>query len=346
MNEPAPDIRELSAGELESFLKANGEQAFRSKQIRQWLWQKGVRSFEEMTNLSQACRKLLADHFSLPAPEVAVRRTAADGTVKTAWNLADGWQVESVLIPGKEKHTVCLSSQVGCPLGCTFCATGGLGFKRNLTVGEIFFQVTDARKEAEQQGSLLSNIVLMGMGEPLLNYANVRTAIDHLTDPTGLGMSPSRITLSTAGLPDQIRRLADDGVRFHLAVSLHSAREEVRSRLMPVNRKYPLAALAESLKYFTEHTGTRPTFEYLLLQGINDSLEDARLLAEYCRQFPVKINIIEYNSVEGSAFRPSSEKQRDAFVRFLESRNMVVNIRRSKGKEIDAACGQLANKQK
>lgn len=340
------NIREIPLEELTTFLSANGEKTFRAKQITEWIWQKGVQDFEEMTNLSKHIRELLstAYYFDKIFPDCI--QTASDGTTKTAWLLSDGNRIESVLIPGNEKYTVCVSSQAGCQLGCRFCATGELGFKRNLTVGEIFDQVLNARKEAEHRNSNLSNIVFMGMGEPLLNYGNVLSAIQRITSEKGLGMSPSRITVSTAGIPAKIRQLADEGVRFNLAVSLHSAKENVRNQLMPVNRSYPLAELANSLIYFVEKTGIRPTFEYLLLNNINDSLEDARALAEYCRQFPVKINIIEYNPVEGSDFRHSPDKQRDAFVRFLENRNMVVNLRKSKGKDIDAACGQLANKRK
>lgn len=340
------NIRDTSPEELAGFLSSHGEKPFRAKQICQWIWQKGVHSFEEMSNLSKATRESLDTAFYFDSIQPERIQTAADGTVKTAWRLHDGLYVESVLIPGKDKFTVCVSSQVGCQLGCSFCATGTLGFKRNLSAGEIFDQVVFARKAAEEKGDTLSNIVFMGMGEPLLNYANVLTAITHITDENGLAMSPYRITVSTAGLPEKIRQLAEDQVRFNLAISLHSANPDTRSRLMPVNQAYPLNDLAESLKYFVEKTGTRPTFEYLLLNGINDSVEDARILASYCKQFPVKINIIEYNNVEGSAFKHTPEKQRDAFIRFLESRNMIVNVRRSKGKDIDAACGQLANKLK
>lgn len=340
------NIRTISTDELAGFLTEHGEKSFRAKQINQWLWQKGLHSFEEMTNLSKTTRELLESSFYFDSLQAERIQTASDGTTKTAWLLYDGLFVESVLIPGKDKFTVCVSSQVGCQLGCRFCATGTLGFKRNLSAGEIFDQVVFAQKNAEEKGSSLSNIVFMGMGEPLLNYTNVLAAINRITDENGLGMSPYRITVSTAGIPDKICQLADDEVRFNLAVSLHSAKPAIRSQLMPVNQAYPLDKLAESLKYFVEKTGTRPTFEYLLLNGINDSLDDARALAEYCKQFPVKINIIEYNNVEGSAFRHSPDKQRDAFVHFLESRNMIVNVRRSKGKDIDAACGQLANKLK
>lgn len=336
------NIREASLQEISQFLTENGEKAFRAKQIWQWLWQRGVMNFEDMTNLSKATRDLLADTYEFDVFISDCVQTASDGTVKTAWRLHDGSLIESVLIPGNQKFTVCVSSQVGCKLGCTFCATGTLGFKRDLSAGEIFCQVIAAKKAAEAQGQTLSNIVFMGMGEPLLNYGNVMTAIDRITAEDGLAMSPYRITLSTAGIPDKIRRLADDQVRFNLAVSLHSAKEAVRTSLMPVNKAYPLAEIADSLKYFVAKTGIRPTFEYLLLKDLNDNLEDAKALAQYCRQFPIKINIIEYNSVSGSGFQHSPDRKRDEFIKFLESCNMVVNLRHSKGKDIDAACGQLA----
>lgn len=342
MDSTKQNIREASLQKISDFLTTNGEKAFRAKQILQWIWQRGATDFEEMTNLPKATREMLAGEWFFDRLEVHRVQTATDGTVKTAWRLHDGEVVESVLIPGNRKFTVCVSSQVGCKLGCKFCATGTLGFRRNLTRGEIFQQVAEARREAERQGVPLSNIVFMGMGEPLLNYDNVLAAIERITAEDGLAMSPYRITLSTAGIPAGIRRLADDGVRFNLAVSLHSAKELVRTSLMPVNKAYPLREVAESLKYFIEKTGTRPTFEYLLLNGINDSLDDAKALAAYCRQFPIKINLIEYNDVEGSGFRHSPDRNRDEFVKHLENCHMVVNVRRSKGRDIDAACGQLA----
>lgn len=338
------NIREASLEEISSFLTSNGEKAFRAKQIRQWIWQHGVSDFNEMSNLSKNTRELLRNHFYFDNLTPYLEQTASDGTVKTAWRLSDGEIVESVLIPGNQKFTVCVSSQVGCQLGCKFCATGTLGFKRNLSVGEIFEQVANAKKAAESQGLTLSNIVFMGMGEPLLNYDNVMKAIERITAEDGLAMSPYRITVSTAGIPAKIRQLADEGVRFNLAVSLHSAKEITRTSLMPVNKTYSLSEIAESLKYFVEKTGTRPTFEYLLLKDINDSLEDAKALALYCRQFPIKINIIEYNNVNGSGFQHSPEKNRDEFVKYLENCNMIVHVRRSKGKDIDAACGQLAGR--
>lgn len=339
------NIRELSLPDISLFLVQNGEKNFRAKQIWQWIWQKGATSFEEMTNLPKSIRETLDEHFFFDKLTPHLVQTASDGTMKTAWRLFDNEIIESVLIPGNQKFTVCVSSQVGCKLGCKFCATGTLGFKRNLLPGEIFDQVTAAQKEAEAQGATLSNIVFMGMGEPLLNYENVLTAIRYITAAdNGLGMSPYRITVSTAGIPDKIRRLADDGVRFNLAISLHSAKEMTRSTLMPVNKAYSLEQIAESLKYFVEKTGTRPTFEYLLLKDINDRLDDAKALATYCKQFPIKINLIEYNAVENSPFQHSPDKNRDEFIRFLESCNMIVNLRHSKGKDIDAACGQLAAK--
>lgn len=338
------NIREASLQDITTFLTTHGEKAFRAKQIWQWIWQRGVNDFQEMSNLSKPIREILENawYFDKLIPHQV--QTATDGTVKTAWQLHDGEIVESVLIPGNQKFTVCVSSQAGCKLGCKFCATGTLGFKRNLTAGEIFEQVIEARKAAEAQGLTLSNIVFMGMGEPLLNYDQVMAAIERLTATDGLAMSPYRITVSTAGIPDKIRQLADDGVRFNLAVSLHSAKDMTRSSLMPVNKAYSLKEIAESLKYFVEKTGTRPTFEYLLLKDINDRLDDAKALANYCRQFPVKINLIEYNNVEGSGFSNSPDKNLEEFVKFLESCNMIVNVRRSKGKDIDAACGQLAGK--
>lgn len=338
------NIREANLNDISTFLTSNGEKAFRAKQIWQWIWQRGMTDFEAMTNLSKNTREILENawYFDKLTPHQV--QTASDGTIKTAWKLQDNEIIESVLIPGNQKFTVCVSSQVGCKLGCAFCATGTLGFKRNLTAGEIFEQVVAAKKAAEEQGLTLSNIVFMGMGEPLLNYDQVLTAIHHLTSTEGLAMSPYRITVSTAGIPDKIRQLADDGVRFNLAISLHSAKELTRSSLMPVNKAYSLKDIAESLKYFVAKTGTRPTFEYLLLKDVNDRLEDAKALAQYCRQFPVKINLIEYNNIEGSDFNHSPEKNRDEFVKFLEGCNMIVNIRRSKGKDIDAACGQLAGK--
>jgi 23S rRNA m2A2503 methyltransferase len=340
------NIRAYTQKGLAEILVQNGEKAFRAKQIGQWLWQKGVTSFDDMTNLSKETRERLASLFTLQTGTITHKQESSDGTTKLGFTLPDGNLIEAVLIPSRDKATACVSSQVGCKLKCSFCATGGLGFTRNLLPEEIFDQVVAVKRLAEERGTSLSNIVFMGMGEPLLNYDNVIQAIERITGEDGLGMSPSRLTLSTSGITEGIRRLADDGVRFNLAISLHSAINATRDKLMPINKAYPLPELAEAIKYFVDKTGTRPTFEYLLLKGVNDSLDDARALALFCRQFPVKINIIEYNEVDNAPYHHSPDANRDQFVRFLESKNIVVNVRRSKGKDIDAACGQLANKNK
>lgn len=342
--EKKTNIRELPAKTLSAFLEKHGEKAFRTKQIRQWIWQRGVTSFEEMSNLSKETRKLLTDNFYIRTSGLTYIQESKDGTTKLGLTLWDGKLIEAVLIPSRDKATACLSTQVGCKLQCDFCATGSMGFSRNLETEEIFDQLIMVRRLAEERGMNLSNIVFMGMGEPLLNYDNTLEAINIITSAEGLAMSPYRITLSTAGIPEGIRRLADEQVRFHLAISLHAATDSVRNRLMPINKAYPLSQLSEAISYFVNKTGTRPTLEYLLLKETNDSIEDAKALALFCRRFPVKINIIEFNSVDDSPYKPSPEDQRDKFIQFLESKNMVVNLRKSKGKDIDAACGQLANK--
>lgn len=340
------NIRTLSLEELTDLLVEAGEKAFRAKQIWQWMWQKGITRFEDMNNLSKAMRQVLADRFVIRTAALTHIQKSHDGTTKLGFILSDGNLIETVQIPFKDKTTVCVSSQVGCKLKCSFCATGHLGFTRDLLPEEIFDQVVVVKRMTEEREMPLSNIVFMGMGEPLLNYDNVLRAIDRITSPDGLGVSPSRITVSTSGIPDAIRRLADDGVRFNLAISLHSAVNAIREQLMPVNKSYPLPLLAEAVQYFVRKTGTRPTFEYLLLKDFNDSLEDAKALALFCKQFPIKINLIEYNPVDGLCYQRSPVAKRDQFIRFLESKNMVVNLRRSKGKDIDAACGQLANKKR
>ncbi|MGM0504990.1 MAG: 23S rRNA (adenine(2503)-C(2))-methyltransferase RlmN [Bacteroidota bacterium] len=339
------DILLYSLDDLKNFLIDHNEKPFRAKQIFEWLWKKSVADFEEMTNLSKELRELLKTHFYFQGVEVDQLQVSKDKTIKVVFKLKDGLLVEGVLIPVDNRATACISSQVGCSLGCEFCATGKMGLKRNLTVGEIFHQVTEIMKLAQEKYDLpLTNIVLMGMGEPLLNYDNVLSAIHHITSENGLGMSPQRITLSTVGLPRMIKKLADDQVKFSLAVSLHSAHNKKRSDFMPVNRRNSLEDLRDALVYFNQKTGQRITFEYLLMDGINDSLKDAQEFAEYCKNFPVKINVIEYNSTSDKRFRKSSNETFDQFVTFLKSKNLVVNVRRSRGQDIDAACGQLAGK--
>ncbi|HSH52837.1 MAG TPA: 23S rRNA (adenine(2503)-C(2))-methyltransferase RlmN, partial [Bacteroidales bacterium] len=276
------DILSLTFNDLKDFLIKHNEKPFRAKQIFEWLWNKHVIDFDEMTSLSKELRELLKTHFYFQALEIEHLQISKDKTIKIAFKLIDGLLVEGVLIPTENRATACISSQVGCNLGCEFCATGKMGLKRNLTVGEIFHQVTEIMKLSQEKYNLpLTNIVLMGMGEPLLNYNNVLAAIEHITLEHGLGMSPQRITLSTVGLPRMIRKLADDQVKFNLAVSLHAANNKKRSDFMPVNRQNSLEDLRDALVYFNQKTGQRITFEYLLMDGINDSLNDAKDLAEY-----------------------------------------------------------------
>ena len=341
------DIRAMTEEELKSFFTEHGHKAFHGKQVYEWLWKKAATEFSLMSNLSKDARKLLDDNFRIDRLTLYQEQTSGDGTVKMAFQTADGALMESVLIPTKDRATACISSQIGCKLACTFCATGKIPFRRNLTVGEIYDQVIAVRQKAlDLYNVSLSNIVYMGMGEPLLNYDGVIGSIGVLTGEKGLGISPRRITLSTVGIPDGIRKLADEGIRCELAVSLHSALDETRSKLVPVNRRYGLESLKEALKHFHRVTGKRITFEYLLMREVNDQLSDARALADYSRNFPVKINLIEYNEVEGTGFQKSGAEQTQAFKELLESRNMIVNLRRSRGEDIDAACGQLAGKQK
>ncbi|MBK8808791.1 MAG: 23S rRNA (adenine(2503)-C(2))-methyltransferase RlmN [Bacteroidales bacterium] len=339
------DIKSLSLEELEQFLENNGEKKFRAKQIFNWLWKNNVSSFETMNNIPLPTRNLLEKTFTFYPVKINTQQTSEDGTIKLAFSLADGNFAEGVLIPSEDRTTACISSQVGCNLGCKFCATARLGFTRNLTAGEIVDQVIEINKLSLQNYQRpLSNIVFMGMGEPLLNYAHVLFAIKCITAEYGLGMSPRRITVSTAGVAKMIKKLADDEVKFNLAISLHSANEEKRDDFMPINKGINLSELSEAIVYFWKKTNTRVTLEYLLLKDYNDSIKAAQELALFCKAFPCKINVIEFNPVEGLEFERSTNERTQKFVEILESKNMIVNIRRSRGKDIDAACGQLANK--
>jgi 23S rRNA (adenine2503-C2)-methyltransferase len=352
--EPKPDIRAISRDQIAAFLALHGEKAFRAGQVHEWLWKKACRSFGEMTNLSKKVRDLLNDHFTFPAAVIAKEQRSTDGTVKLGFALHDGLIVEGVLIPSDGRFTACVSSQVGCSLGCTFCATGRNGFKRNLSAGEIFDQVAiiagmaartgeaEPGKATESPAHRLSNIVFMGMGEPYLNYASVVEAIAKITSEDGLGMSPQRITVSSVGIPKMIRKMAEDDPKYHFALSLHAATDLKRNLIIPFNLQHPLAEVTDALKYYHTRTGKRFTIEYILFGGFNDGIQDARDLAHFCKSFPVKINIIEFNPVKGLEFRASDPEKTRAFVAYLETRNLVVNVRRSKGKDIDAACGQLA----
>jgi 23S rRNA (adenine2503-C2)-methyltransferase len=341
------DLRELSSEELMSELKTLGAPSFRAKQIREWMWQRGAASISDMQNLPKELREVLDGKYYLSKAVLHEQQISADKTIKCAFKVDGDKVVEGVLIPSTKRMTACISSQVGCSLACKFCATGRLKMLRNLTGGEIFDQVNYLRNEAlTRYKTPLTNIVYMGMGEPLLNYNNMMRSIQWITSPEGLGMSPQRITVSTAGIAKMIKKLGDDKVKFNLALSLHAANDVKRSKIMEINDSNNLAALSEALKYFHDATGTRITFEYIIFKDFNDTIQDAKELAEFCKQLPVKINIIEYNPIDDGEFQQASPERVDAFAKFLESKNMIVNVRRSRGKDIDAACGQLANKNK
>jgi len=339
------DIRSLSKEELLEACEALGEKKFRAKQLWEWLWQKSARSFDEMTNLSKDFRAKLSESFTFHTMTIANSQRSSDGTIKYAFRLNDNHLVEGVLIPTSDRVTACISSQVGCSLSCTFCATGFLKRERNLRADEMYDQVAILREEAAKEyGINLSNIVLMGMGEPLLNYANVMAGLERVNAPDGLGMSPQRITLSTAGIAKMIKKLGDDGARFNLALSLHSANNEQRAKIMPITDSNSLDDLVDALNYFYDKTGTRVTLEYCVINDINDDPLEAEELVAFCQRITCKVNLIEYNPIDLAEFVSSSAEKIQRFADFLESRKVIVNVRRSRGKDIDAACGQLANK--
>ncbi|MBE9460714.1 23S rRNA (adenine(2503)-C(2))-methyltransferase RlmN [Dyadobacter subterraneus] len=340
------DIRKLSVDQLKNWMAEHGEKAFRAKQIYEWIWKKSASSFAEMTNLSLATRQLIDEHFVINSMTVAKQQQSNDGTVKSAFKLFDGHLVEGVLIPAADRMTACVSSQVGCSLTCKFCATGYMERKRNLDAAEIYDQVVAIARQAEASFKApLTNIVYMGMGEPLLNYAAVLKSIEHITSPEGLNMSPKRITVSTAGIAKMIKKLGDDEVRFRLALSLHAANDEKRNRIMPINESNSLDNLAEALNYFYKKTGNRITFEYIVFNNFNDTLQDAKELWEFTKRVPARVNIIEYNPIAEADFKNTEADRLDKFAAFLEDRGVSVHVRRSRGKDIDAACGQLANKE-
>lgn len=345
MNQIKKDIRALSLQELEAYFSSIGEKPFRAKQVYEWLWNKNVHSLSEMTNLSKSLRENLENHFSIRPAEVHVMQRSKDGTIKNAVKLYDGNVVESVLIPTAKRITACVSSQVGCSLDCTFCATAQLTRMRNLTAAEIVDQVTLIDKQSrEYHQKPLSNIVFMGMGEPLLNYSSVTVAIRKITEDKGLGMSPRRITVSTSGIPKLIEKLADENLKVNLALSLHSAIEEKRNQLMPFSIKFPLTSIMESLSYWYKKTKSRITLEYIIWEGINDSNEDINALIKFCKSIPSKVNLIQYNSIEGGKYSQANFEVIQQYVSALEKENIIVKIRKSRGDDIDAACGQLANK--
>ena len=339
------DIRNISIEELQKFCKNNSLPKFRAKQVEEWLWKKGATSFAEMTSLSKEMRDLFSVHFVINSVKIHKAERSIDGTIKYSMKLHDKLLVEGVLIPTKKRITACISSQVGCSLDCIFCATGTLKLERNLTASEIYEQVFILNQEALSLfGKSLSNIVYMGMGEPLLNYNNMLESIHLITTEKGMGISPKRITVSTAGIAKMIKKLGDDMIKFNLAISLHSANNEKRSSLMSLNDSVSLQELRDAIRYFYDKTNSRITYEYILFKNINDSVDDAKELAKFCRVSPCKINLIEYNTVDDFPYEKSTNKVTENFIVYLKEKNLIVNLRKSKGKDINAACGQLVNK--
>ena len=339
------DIRALSKEQLREFFVTNGDKAFRGNQIYEWLWSKSAHSFDNMTNISKETRTILEANFVINHVKVDTMQRSEDGTVKNAVRLHDDLIVESVLIPTKTRTTACVSSQVGCSLDCNFCATARLKRMRNLTPGEIYDQVVAIDNESKlYYDRPLSNIVFMGMGEPLMNYPNVMKAIDMITSNEGLGMSPKRITVSTSGVSKMIKKMADDEVKFNLAVSLHSAIEATRNEIMPFTKSFPLTELREALEYWYAKTKSKITYEYVVWKGINDDKASIDALVKFCKYVPCKVNLIEYNAIDDGDFQQASEQATKDYIMALERNNIVVKVRKSRGKDIDAACGQLANK--
>lgn len=341
------DIRSLSLSDLKSQLEGLGEKAFRAKQVYEWLWEKSCIDFEEMTNLSKALREKLHENYCINPVSILNSQLSEDRTIKNAFKLYDSNIIEGVLIPTTERMTACVSSQVGCSLSCKFCATGYMDRKRNVNADEIYDQVVLINRQAEEKYQKpLTNIVYMGMGEPLLNYSNVLKSIDRITSPDGLNMAARRITVSTAGIAKMIKKLGDDEVRFNLALSLHAANDKKRNEIMPINEQNTLEALAEALKYYYAKTNNPVTYEYIVFNNFNDELIDAAELALFCKHVPCKVNIIEYNPISFADFTNADSDKIEIFADFLRKKGINTYVRRSRGKDIDAACGQLAVKEK
>jgi len=342
------DIRKLSKEDIELVFASLGEPKFRAKQLYEWLWKKGATDFEQMSNLSKPLRAQLAESYEIRSITLDKVQKSEDGTMKSRFRLHDGFMIESVLIPVPEddRYTVCISCQVGCSLTCSFCATGQMKRVRNLDTAEIYDQVVQVNNQClEHFGKNITNIVYMGMGEPLLTYASMMESVAMITSPEGLGMSPKRITVSTAGIAKMIRKLADDGVKFNLALSLHAPDDVKRNEIMPINEQNNLEVLMDAIHYFHTTTGNRISYEYIAFDGFNEGIEDAKNLVKLCSRFPVKVNVIEYNTVEGVTLTKARQEQVDEFARYVRSKGVMISVRRSRGKDIDAACGQLANRE-
>lgn len=339
------DIRTLSLEQLKDYFVSIGEKPFRAKQVYDWLWSKNQHSIEEMTNISKELRERISQNFIIQPIAVDVLQKSSDGTIKNGVKLHDGLLVESVLIPTETRTTACVSSQVGCSLNCEFCATAKLKRMRNLEVAEIVDQVALIDRQSRLYFDRpLTNIVFMGMGEPMMNYNNVVEAIRKITQPEGLGMSARRITVSTSGIPKMIKMLADENLKVKLAVSLHSAVEKTRNEIMPFSSKFPLTDIMESLQYWYKKTESVITFEYCVWKGINDKDEDIKALIKYCKKVPSKVNLIQYNPIGEGKYDHRSVEAEERYIRELEKAGIVVVVRKSRGGDIDAACGQLANK--
>jgi len=339
------DIRSLTELEFKDILISNSFKPYRAKQVFHWLWNKSIYNFSEMNNLPDDLISFLEKNFVINSIRVHKMQKSSDGTIKNAIELFDGLVVECVLIPTKDRITACVSSQVGCSLNCKFCATARLKRMRNLNPDEIYDQVVLIRRQAKEFFKRsLTNIVFMGMGEPLMNYNNVLKSIDKITSKSGLGMSPKRIVVSTSGVPKIIKKMADDKVKFKLAVSLHSAVNETRTSIMPFNEKMNLDELAEAMQYWYAKTKNIITYEYVVWKGINDKKEDINALIKFCKKAPSKVNLIQYNSIDDPNFVQAPKIILEDYIRLLTSNKIKATIRRSRGQDIDAACGQLANK--
>ncbi|MBS1755532.1 MAG: 23S rRNA (adenine(2503)-C(2))-methyltransferase RlmN [Bacteroidetes bacterium] len=342
------NIRTLSLAQLKEYFESIGDKKFRAIQTYEWLWKKNARHFDDMSNLSLDLRKKLAEDFEFNTMTIDTTQHSSDGTLKSRFKTYDGHLMEGVIIPTEKRNTACVSSQIGCSLACKFCATGLMDRKRNLHFDEIYDQVAILNEQSlKMYGAGLTNIVYMGMGEPLLNYSNVLKSIERITASDSMAMSPKRITVSTAGVAKMIRQLGDDKVRFNLALSLHAANDEKRNTIMAINESNNIAALIDALNYFYEQTKNDITLEYVLLQGVNDSIEDAEELIKIYRKIPTHlINVIEFNPVSGIPYSKTDEDTTQLFTDHLAKNRVNVRLRRSRGKDIDAACGQLANKTK
>ena len=339
------DIRSLSLEQIKRFFLENGFKEYRGDQVYSWLWEKSAINFQQMTNLPKSIRSILEESFIVNHIKLHTIQKSEDGTIKNGIKLFDDLIIECVLIPTKKRITACISSQVGCSLNCQFCATSRLKRMRNLNPDEIYDQVALINKQSKEYSNRsITNIVFMGMGEPLMNYKNVIEAIKKITSKKGLGISAKRIVVSTSGIPKMIKKMADENVKFKLAVSLHSAVDSIRTSIMPFNEKMNLSELKLALKYWYQKTKRIITYEYVVWKGINDTIEDANALVDFCKFAPSKVNLIQYNSIDDNKFSQASKENIVLYQRILEENNINVTIRRSRGQDIDAACGQLANK--